>query len=442
MTPSHEGVLAVLDVGSSKTRMLVAELHEGSLRYRGHAVAPSAGMRRGIIADLKPATDAINQASVHAEAASQAVIEQCVAGIGGAHVRGVNSQGGIALGSRMREITREDVRAAADRARAISLPSDREVLHLLPRHFLLDEVPGIHDPVGMVGHQLEVSLHLATCSASAHQSLVTCANKAGLEVTETVYEALAAAESSLSSDERELGCCLIDIGAGSSELVVYFEGAVVYTAVIPIGGDHFTGDLATGLHLSLPEAEYLKCEYGHAVVTSVPQTSEIEWQPDPEAADPDSTDPETSDHAGQPGQSSYPGHDGHPRYPDHPGHSRGSIRQRALAEILEPRARELFSLIREALRTGAVLEALGSGCVLVGGGARLAGLLDTAESILRVPARIGTPVPLSRMPGELQQPEYSVLVGLMLYAHRTRTIRAQEDGTLRAKLRSMFAGSI
>ena len=430
MTPSHEGVLAVLDVGSAKTRMLVAELHEGSLRYRGHAVAPSAGMRRGIIADLKPATDAINQASVHAEAAAQAVIEQCVAGIGGAHVRGVNSQGGIALGSRMREITREDVRAAADRARAISLPSDREVLHLLPRHFLLDEVPGIHDPVGMVGHQLEVSLHLATCSASAHQSLVTCANKAGLEVTETVYEALAAAESSLSSDERELGCCLIDIGAGSSELVVYFEGAVVYTAVIPIGGDHFTGDLATGLHLSLPESEYLKCEYGHAVVTSVPQSSEIEWQPDAdEADDPDA--PASQDDSGYPGQ---------PHYPSH--HSRGSIRQRALAEILEPRARELFSLIREALRTGAVLEALGSGCVLVGGGARLAGLLDTAESILRVPARIGTPVPLSRMPGELQQPEYAVLVGLMLYAHRTRTIRAQEDGTLRAKLRAMFAGSI
>ncbi len=406
MTPKAESVLAVLDVGSSKTRMLVAELHEGALRYRGHGIAPSAGMRRGVVADLKPATEAINQASVLAEASAQAVIEQCTVGIGGAHVRGVNSQGGITLGSKMREITREDVRAAADRARAISLPSDREVLHLLPRHFLLDEVPGIHDPVGMVGHQLEVSLHLATCSASAHQSLVTCANKAGLSVTETVYEALAAAESSLSPDERELGTCLIDIGAGSTELIVFFEGAVVYTASIGIGGDHFTNDLAIAHHLGLPEAEYLKCEYGHAVVTAISQTSEIEWQP------------------------------------DESGQSRGSIRQRALAEILEPRARELFGLIRESLRNGAVLEALGSGCVLVGGGAKLAGLLDTAESILRVPARIGRPVPLSRLPGELQTPEYSALVGLMLYAHRTSTIRAQEDGTLRAKLRAMFAGSI
>ncbi len=406
MTPRQEGVLAVLDVGSAKTRMLVAE-HDGvgSLRYRGHAEMPSAGMRRGIIADLKPATDAINQASVAAEAAAQAVIEQCVAGIGGFHVQGINSQGGIAVGSaKKRVLTRAHVRAAADRARAITLPGDREVLHLLPRHFLLDEVPGIHDPVGMVGHQLEVSLHLVTASASAHQSLVTCANKAGLEVTETVYEALAGAESSLSPDERELGVCLIDIGAGSTELIVYFEGAVVYTAVVPVGGDHFTNDLAVGQHLSIPDAEYLKCEYGHAVVTAISQSSEIEW-------------------AGA-------------------GPARGSIRQRALAEILEPRARELFSLIRESLRTGAVLEALGSGCVLVGGGAKLAGLLDTAESILRVPARIGTPTPLQRMPGELQQPEYAVLVGLMLYAHRTGQMRAEQEGTLRAKLRSMFAGSI
>ncbi len=405
MTIKGEGVLAVLDVGSSWTRMLVAELRDGSLRYRGHGAVRSAGIRRGIIADLKPVTEAINQASVRAEASAQVVLEQCFAGIGGAHVRGFNSQGGIALGSKMREITREDVRAAAERARTITLAGDREVLHLLPQHFLLDEVPGIHDPVGMVGHQLEVLLHMATCSASAHQSLVTCANKAGLEVTETVYEALAAAESSLSTDERELGACLIDIGAGSTELIVYYEGAVVYSAVIPVGGDHFTNDLAMGLHLGIPDAEYLKCEYGHAVVTAIPQDSEIGWD----------------------------GEDGQPR---------PSIRQRALAEILEPRARELFSLIRESLRTGAVLEALGAGCVLVGGGARMAGLLDTVESILRVPARVGTPVPLSRLPGELQQPEYAVLVGLMLYAHRTITMRAQEDGSLRAKVRAMFAGSI
>ena len=406
MSLDQPALLAVLDLGSARTRMLVAELHDGALRYRGHGECASAGVRRGVIAELGPATEAIRQAMVAAEASSQTVIEQCTAGLGGSHLRGMNAQGGITLGSRMREITREDVRAAADRARAISLPSDREVLHLLPRHFLLDEVPGIHDPVGMMGHQLEVSLHLVTSSASAHQSLVTAANKAGLTVTETVFEALAAAESALSSDARELGCCLIDIGAGTTELIVYFEGAVVYTAAIPIGGDHFTRDLAAGLHIGLEEAEFLKHEYGHAVVTSISESSEIEWFPE----------------------------DGAP--------ARGSIRQRALAEILEPRARELFRLVRETLRTGGVLEALGSGCVLVGGGARLAGLLDTAESLLRVPARAGSPVPLSRMPAALQSPEYAVLVGLMLYAHRTGAMRDEEEGSLKAKLRAMFAGSI
>ncbi len=362
-------------------------------------------MRRGVIADLKPASDSISQAAVAAEASGQVVIDTCVAGIGGPHLRGMNSEGGISLGSRMREITREDVRAAADRARAIQLPSDREVLHLLPRHFILDEQPGIHDPVGMVGHQLEVSLHLSTCSASAHQSLVTCANRAGLAVTETVYEALAAAEAAVPVDERELGSCLIDIGAGSTELIVFFEGAVAFTAVIPIGGDHFTNDLAVGLRVSIPEAEWIKHEYGNAVVTAVSQSNEV-------------------DLVGTEGQQ--------PR----------TVKQRFVAEILEPRARELFQMVRESLRTGGVLEALGAGCVLVGGGARLTGLLDVAESLLRVPARVGTPVRLSRMPSELVAPEYAVMVGLLLYAHRTSRVRAEQQGSLRARLRTIFAGSI
>ena len=405
MNPNHENVLTVLDAGSAKTRVLVAELHEGSLRYRGHGVAATNGVRRGVISELKAATESINKAAVLAEAASQLVVESCVAGIGGPHVRGINAQGGIALGGRMREITREDVRAAAEEARAISLPSDREVIHLLPRHFILDETPGIHDPVGMVGHQLEVSLHLSTASASAQQSLVTSTNKAGLEVRETVFEAIAAAEATLSAEERELGSSLIDIGAGSTELVVYFEGAVAHSAVIAVGGDHFTNDLAVGLRIPIPEAEWIKCQYGNAVVTSVPQVSEIEL-------------------LGMPGDE--------PRL----------VKERSVSEILEPRARELFQLIRANLRDGGVLEALGSGCVLVGGGARLSGLLEVAESLLRVPARIGTPVPLSRMPHELIAPEYATLVGLLLYAHRTGQVRAAEDHSLRAKLRAIFAGSI
>jgi cell division protein FtsA len=405
MSQKADNLIAVLDAGSAKTRVLIAELNDGALRYRGHGIVDSAGMRKGVIAEIRPAVESINQAATLAEKRADAIVERCVISIGGPNIRGVNSRGGISLGTRMREITREEVRAAVDRARSISLPTDREIIHLLPQQFILDEQPGIHDPVGMVGNRLEVNLHIATCSASAQQSIVTCANKAGLEVTETVFESIAAAEATISADERELGVCLIDIGASTSELIVYFEGSVAHTSVIPIGGEHFSNDLAVGLHVTPPEAEWIKCQYGNAVVTSVPQLSEIELQ-------------------GMPGFE--------PRV----------VRQRLIGEVLEPRARELFHMLRDNLRQGGVLEALGAGCVLTGGGARLTGLLDVAESQLRVPARIGSPVPLSRMPQELAQPECASLIGTLLYTHRTSVMRAAEDHSLRAKLRAIFAGSL
>jgi len=405
MSQQPENVLAVLDAGSAKVRVLIAEIHDGALRYRGHGVVSAAGMRKGMIADLRPAVDAINQAATMAEDVAQTTIERCVVAVGGPHIRGVNSRGGISLGTRLREITREDVRAAVDRARSISLPEDREVLHLLPQQFILDEQPGIHDPVGMVGSRLEVNLHIATSSASPLQSIVTCANKAGLEVTETVFEGIAAAEGTLTADERELGVCLLDIGASTTELVVFFEGSVAHTSVVPIGGDHFTNDLAVGLHATAPEADWLKVNYGHAVVTAVAQDSEVEVS-------------------------------------GLPGYESRVVRQRLISEILEPRARELFQMVRENLRQGGVLEALGAGCVLTGGGARLSGLMDTAESLLRVPARIASPVPLSHMPGELAAPEFAVLIGSLLYSHRTNLTRAAENQGLRAKLRAIFAGSV
>jgi cell division protein FtsA len=401
----QDNIIAVLDAGSSKVRAMIAEIHEGALRYRGHGVADAAGMRKGLISDLGPAAAAIDRAAVAAETSAQTVIERCVVAVGGPHIRGVNSRGGISLGTRLREITREDVRAAVDRARSIAMPADREILHLLPQQFILDEQPGILDPVGMVGNRLEVNLHIATSSASAQQSIITSANRAGLEVTETVFEALAAAEATLSADEREMGVCLLDIGASTSELVVYFEGSVAHTSVVPVGGDHFTNDLAVGLHVTAPEAEWLKCNYGHAVVTSVAQDSEVELT-------------------------------------GLPGYEPRMVSQRLISEILEPRARELFQLLRDNLRQGGVLEAMGAGCVLTGGGGRLPGLLETAESLLRVPARLASPVSLSRMPAELAAPEFSVLTGTLLYAHRTSVTRAAENQGLRAKLRAILAGSV
>jgi cell division protein FtsA len=260
-----------------------------------------------------------------------------------------------------------------------------------------------------VGNKLEVNLHLSTCSGGVAQSVVTCANRAGLEVQDTIYEGIAAAEAVLSADERELGVCVADIGSSTTELAVFFEGSIAHTAVLPIGGDHFTNDLAVGLHVSVEEAEELKKMYGHCVVTSVPSANEIEV-----------------------GSNLVMGSLG--------GAGR-MVRQRFLAEILEPRARELFTMLRDNLRQGGVLEALGAGCVLTGGGALMAGLLDNAESLLRVPARVGFPVPLSRMPAELARPEFSVAIGMLLYTHRTQVRRASEEQGLRAKLKAIFAGS-
>jgi cell division protein FtsA len=409
VTQKQDNLITVLDAGSSKSVVLVAELHDGVLRYRGHGVEASRGMRKGLISELDPAAEAINKAALTAERTAKAAIETCVVGIGGTHVRGINSRGGISMGSRMREITREEVRAAVDRARQIALPPDREVLHLLPQEFILDDQAGIHDPIGMVGNKLEVNLHLSTCSGGVAQSVITCANRAGLEVQDTIFEGIASAEAVLSADERELGVCMADIGASTTEIAVFFEGSIAHTAVLPIGGDHFTNDLAVGLHIAVQEAEYLKKTFGHSVVTSVPQLNEIE------------VGGNLAISGGQPAR---------------------LVRQRFLAEILEPRARELFTMLRDNLRAGGVLEALGAGLVLTGGGANLLGMLDNAESLLRVSARIGSPVPLSKMPDELARPEFSAAIGMLLYTHRTQARRASEEQGLRSKLKAIFAGSL
>lgn len=401
MSQKQDNLIVVLDIGSAWTRVLAADLNEGALRYRGHGVVESAGMRKGLISDLPPAAKAVKAAIERAEWVARANFDELAVGVGGPHIRGLNTNGGLDLGSRMREITSEDARAALDRARAVERPPDREILHLLPRQFILDDQPGIFDPVGMVGARLEVDLHIATCSGSALQNAVTCANRAGLEVTEAVLESIAAAEGTLSADERELGVCLLDIGAHSSDLVVFFEGAVAHTASVPVGGAHFTNDLAVGLQMPVAQAEDLKRQFGHCVVTAVPQEAEIEIaNPQPQR-----------------------------------------LVLRTIAEILEPRARELLYYVKESLRQGGVVDALGAGCVLTGGGAALPGMLDVTESQLRVPARTGMPVRLSNMPGELINPSFATAIGMLLYAHRTRVTRAAESNSLRAKLRALFAAS-
>lgn len=397
-----QNLLTVVDVGSAKTVVVVAESSDGTVRYRGHGISESRGTRKGAIVDLEKASQAIHKAVVEAEKLADATVEHAVVTVGGPLMKGISSRGGVNLGTRPREITRDDVRQAIDRARSVVLPADRELLHLLPQEYILDQQSSIRDPLGMTGMKLEVSIHMVTAGATVAQNLVTSANRAGVQVDDTVFEGLAAAEGLLRADERELGVCLLDIGAGSTELIVLFEGAVAHTGVVPIGGDHFTNDVAVGLRTPLIEAEKIKKLFGSAIVTNVPEGNEIEV----------------------------------PAVGERPSRL---MPQRLLAEILEPRARELFEYVRDNLRQGGVLEALGAGIVLTGGGSRLPGIATVAEDMLRCPARLGTPAALSKMPASLAEPEFAVAIGSIMYAHRSRVARTSpEEGGIKAKLKQLF----
>ncbi len=403
MSKLNSNLLTAIDLGSAKTCALVAEITQEGLRYRGHGLSESRGCRKGLIVDLEKAVTGVQKAVEDAERLVEAPIERAVVGIAGPHVRGVNSQGGIQLGSRAREITREDVRQAVEKARGIALPADRQPLHLLPQEYIVDEQGGIQDPLGMIGRTLEVRIHVATGSSSATQNVVSALNKAGIQVDETILESLACADAVLRSEERELGVCLADIGAGSTDLIVFHDGAVQHVGVVPVGGDHFTNDVAVGLCTPLAEAEKIKKQFGGAVVTRIPEANEIEV----------------------------------PSVGDRPSRL---MPQRLLSEILEPRARELLELLRDHLRQAGVLELCGAGCVLTGGGARLNGLLDVVDQMLHKPARIASPAALNKLPVELIAPEYSTALGLLLYAYRSRMARStQEQGTLTSKLKAFFA---
>src|SRR5215469_1919581 len=371
MANQHANLLAVIDVGSAKTCALVAETTDNGLRYRGHGVAESRGSRKGVIVDLDKAVSSIQKAVETAEDAAGAPIEHALVGVAGSHVRGLNSHGGITFGS-------------------------------LPQEFILDQQPGVHDPLGMMAARLEVRVHMVTSASSATQNVVTAVNRAGVHVDDTVFEPLACADSILRADERDLGVCLADIGAGSTEIAVFHQGAVAYTGVIPVGGDHFTSDLSVGLCTPVNEAEKLKKLYGNAIVTLIPEGNEVEV----------------------------------PSVGDRPSRL---MPQRLLGEILEPRARELCEMLRDTLRQSGMFDICLAGLVLSGGGSRLPGLIDIAESVLRKPVRLSWPVPLAKMPTELAEPEYATALGMVYYGHRARVARGLQDGRWSSRLRAMFA---
>jgi cell division protein FtsA len=396
--------LVGLDIGSTKTCALLAEIDAEQVRFLALGAAESKGLRKGLIVNLDSTVSSIRRAVEEAEGVANVPVESAVIGVAGSHVRGVNSQAGISLGPRPRDIERDDVRRAIDTARNIALPEDREVLHVLPHEFLVDAQDGIRDAVGMVGQKLEANVHIVTASSSATQNLVTAANKAGILINDTVLEPLASAEACLTQDERDLGCCLLDIGGGTTELVVYGGGVVRHTGVVGIGGDHFTNDLAVGLRTPIPEAERIKRHYGCAAASLLREDGPIE------IASVGDRPPRT-------------------------------IFAHMMVEIIEPRAQELIALISDDLRRAGLQQQMPAGFVLAGGGAQLNGLLELMEETFHLPGRIAEPRGILDMPEQVAQPEYATVVGLVLYAAKARRAGPVKGGNLVSKLRSMFAGA-
>jgi cell division protein FtsA len=396
--------LVGLDIGSMKTSALIAEMDDERVKFLALGAAESKGLRKGLIVNLDSTVSSIRRAVEEAEGVSNVPVESAVIGVAGNHVRGVNSRGGVTLGHRPRDIERDDIRRAVDAARSITLPPDREVLHVLPHEFLVDAQDGIRDPIGMVGQRLEANVHLVTSSMAATQNLVTAANRAGILISDTVLEPLASSESSLTQDERDLGCCLLDIGGGTTELIVYGGGVVRHTGAVPIGGDHFTNDLAVGLRTPIPEAERIKRQHGCAALSLLLEDGPIQ------IASVGDRPPRT-------------------------------IFARMLTDIIEPRAQELLAMIRDDLQRAGLDRQIPAGFVLAGGGAKLSGLLELAEEYFRLPARIAEPKGLVDLPEQVAQPEYATVVGLVLYGAKARRSVPQRAGNLVSKLKSMFAGA-
>ncbi|HEV3275425.1 MAG TPA: cell division protein FtsA [Terriglobia bacterium] len=394
--------VAGLDLGDSKTCLVVCRPDDrNKLHLAGVGVAESRGWRRGAINDFDSAVLAVKKAVEAAEDAVGFSIDTAYIGVGGLELKGVNSAGAISLGTHGRQVMAEDIRRVFEVAQGIPLPPDRRLLHAERQEYLLDSQNGIRNPIGMVGTRLEVSVHLVTASTIAHENLVTAVNRAGIEVKDTVLEPLAAAEACLAPDERELGVGLLDIGRGSSELVIYHDGSLRHTAAIAVGGEFFTNDVAVGLRTPVPEAERLK----------------LSW-----------TDSKTGE-----SQASF-------EVPSVGGRPPRVVNTAMLGEILEPRAAELVELTQTELARSRFDRALGAGLVLVGGGAKLAGLVSMAEQTLQMPVRLGQPSGIEELGELLLDPAYAAAVGLVLYGNRQRALDDSRQPGWRDRWKGFFGG--
>src|SRR5262252_5939289 len=380
-----------LDIGSTKVCTLIASARESGLEPIGVGVADSKGLKKGAVVNLEATVESIKRSVGEAEAMARCEVETVYAGLAGPHVKSFNSRGVTSIPTRTREINSEDVRRAIETARAVALSPDREIIHILPQEFTVDDQTGIGDPLGMIGTRLEVNVHIVTSSTTAAQSTITVVNRSGLLVGDTVLEPIAVGEAILTEDEKELGCVLVDIGGGKTNVAIYHRGAVRHTVVVPLGGELFTSDIAVGLRTSIPEAERLKREQGCAL-SSMAQNDEVF-----EVSGMGSRQPR-------------------------------AVAQTVLSDIIQPRAEEIVHLVRNEIRNSGYERQTGAGVVLTGGGAMLGGFIELAEDILDLPVRRGqTPRPLDNgtrvlSPGmpQLREPEFATVTGLALYGDRRR----------------------
>ncbi|MBL8203329.1 MAG: cell division protein FtsA [Blastocatellia bacterium] len=412
MARKYSNHIVGLDIGTTNVRAVFAEPLDGKLEVVGIGEAESKGLRKGVIVNPDAAVDSIKRAIELAERTSGLHAEEAYVALGGSHIKGHNSQGVIAVSSRHREITREDVQRVIDGACAVSIPSGREIADVLPQEYTVDDQDGIGDPLGMLGSRLAVSVRIITSPIAAKQNIVTSVNRAGLMVADMLLAPLAAAEAILNDEDREFGTALVDIGGETTNLAIYQRGSIWHTAVFPIGGNHFTNDIAFGLRTPIPEAERIKREFGCTYRQLLDQNSAAEMIEVPSVG----------------------------------GREPRLLSRDILCGILEPRAEELLTQVQDEIRASGFDRQLSSGIILTGGGSLLTGLVEVAEQIFDAPVRCSGANDVGSPFDEITTPGYATAVGLAIYGsrrggqfHQAKLGRSQAASvSMAAKVKSMF----
>ncbi len=378
----NEDILVGLDVGTTKICAIIGEINpEGTVDIVGLGTAPSRGLRRGIVVNIDHTVSGIKKAIEEAELMAGARADTVFAGISGGHIKGINSHGVIAI--KNREVTSVDFARVVEAARAIAIPMDREIIHVQPQEFIVDDQEGIKEPIGMAGVRLEAKVHIITGAVSAAQNIMRCAHRSGLRVSDLVLQQMASAEAVLQPDEKELGVALVDIGGGTTDIAVFADGSIQHTAVIAVGGDQLTNDIAVGLRTPLVEAEKIKRKYGCALNTLVNRDETI-------------------------------------TVPGIGGRSPRVLSRSVLADIVEPRIEEIIGLVRRELEKYNLINALTSGAVLTGGSVAVEGMCELSEQLLDMPVRVGLPIGISGLVDVVNSPLYATGVGLVLWGARNR----------------------